>query len=472
MQDKFEKNIKSHLENHEIKAPDNAWENISAALVNKKPKAKPWLKRLGIVAVILTPALLVTSIWMNDFDSSVSDSDKNLQNEESNVVNSQPDLNSINLHSKEVQPYDNDHNFENEIENKPSNENTLVNNFNSITDYKTDQNSNFKENIQGNNKIFRNQQLTNISKSNIDSRKIKVQKNYAVNPLLNFMDSSYDNIKSELNPPKLYEFYSPRQISKLEEDYLQTLEEKAASKERRVVNRNRNDIVFSPYAGIAFMGSLNESSWIAPEFNQLKIENQMATSYGSRAAYNINEKLKLRTGVGVMDLQQNSYDVPIVVNPEDGAISYNLRSYNNIGVDLSNYGQVANYNSTSELDGMNKMNEDISHELQFIEVPLEVEYSLSENQKLNFMATGGMSTMFVNKNEIYLANQASAFAKSTNMKSVSFSANAGMKMEYGFTDKISMNIEPQVRYMINTVTSNSGFQPYLLIMNAGFSVSF
>ena len=271
---------------------------------------------------------------------------------------------------------------------------------------------------------------------------------------------------------KLYEFYSPRQISKLEEDYLQTLEEKAASKERRVVNRNRNDIVFSPYAGIAFMGSLNESSWIAPEFNQLKIENQMATSYGSRAAYNINEKLKLRTGVGVMDLQQNSYDVPIVVNPEDGAIFYNLRSYNNIGVDLSNYGQVANYNSTSELDGMNKMNEDISHELQFIEVPLEVEYSLSENQKLNFMATGGMSTMFVNKNEIYLANQASAFAKSTNMKSVSFSANAGMKMEYGFTDKISMNIEPQVRYMINTVTSNSGFQPYLLIMNAGFSVSF
>src|SRR5690554_3351638 len=68
MQDKFEKNIKSQLENHEINAPDNAWENISAVLGKKKPKFKPWLKRMGILVAVLIPALTFTGLWYFNAD--------------------------------------------------------------------------------------------------------------------------------------------------------------------------------------------------------------------------------------------------------------------------------------------------------------------------------------------------------------------------------------------------------------------
>src|SRR5690606_268951 len=116
----------------------------------------------------------------------------------------------------------------------------------------------------------------------------------------------------------------------------------------------------------------------------------------------------------------------------------------------------------AELEGMDKMAKDISHELQFIEVPLEIEYNLTKNNKLNFAATGGMSTLFLNKNEVLLKDQNAVFAESTNMKSVSFSANAGMKLDYAISPKVSVNVEPQMRYMINTVTANSELQPFLV----------
>lgn len=481
MQDKFEKNIKSQLENHEINAPDNAWENISAALGKKKPKFKPWLKRMGILVAVLIPALTITGLWY--FNADRNQVQKQF---DSNVE--QQSIGKLNHNLNDTQKPDNATSSTNELNLEKMNdiENDLNSHDNKSNANRTDY-SPFSEGTYTQSKSANNQNLisndasnalVSMNKNDLDQTsdaKNETSNNSYVNPLMIWKSNVFDlssNAKIDFNAPELYAFHEPNQKLKREEELLKTIEEKESPKERNVVNLKRNEIVFTPYYGVAYMGSLNEASWISPEFNQLDIENKMANSFGARAAYNINERLKLRTGLGVMDLKQTTLDVPLVVDPENGSIAYNLRSYNNIGVDLSRYGQVSNYHANAEFEGSKRLNEDISHELQFIEVPLEVEYLLTENQKLNFMATGGMSTMFLNKNEVYLESQLSAFAKSTNMKSVSFSANAGMKMEYGFTDKVSMNLEPQVRYMINTVTANSDFQPYLLILNAGFSLSF
>lgn len=471
MQDNFEKNIKSQLENHEINAPENAWENISAALAKKNPKAKPWMKRMGFLVALLIPALMMTGLWYFNTDSNQTKTDS----------------------KQNVQPMT--------LETSPSNENAIINNYN-MPEKQYLENKNELEDVQDSEyekvngmdlaKINKfdsssthaiSQQTDFTNSSNSTTEFTTNENSYVFNTIKNFKPQDFENpltknikIAFEWNEekprPNLYTMNPSMGNLDFDSELDEILQENDTFKEKNKVQLNRNDIIVSPFAGVAFIGSLNEASWISPEFNRLDIENRMATSYGARAAYNLNEKLKIRSGVGVMDLKQTTLDVPLVINAENGSIVYNLRSYNNVGVDLTRYGQVSNFYANTELEGGDKMNENISHELQFIEVPLELEYLLTENQKLNFLVTGGMSTMFLNKNDVYLESQTASFAKSTNMKSVSFSANAGMKMEYGFTEKLSLNVEPQLRYMINTVTANSDFQPYLLIMNAGFSLSF
>ncbi len=474
MQDKFENKIKESLQHHEMQPPPMAWENISSALQNQKPRAKPWAKWLSIAAVLI-PAFVAVGIWLSNPFELDELNKSNVQNTENSIVNST--YSGAETKDKVV------------LDSKDASELKINNDLeewmhSTLNDRKYAQNAGVKTGSKpvhsqdNTNSVLRGNKVINFFAGLWTDSELQ-EKNKANNVNFDIFPKRRVNTLAALISPFRKQANNANQANRTWNDFqasnasdLNLLgEDEKENDVEKLKPRKRRSFEISPYAGAAYLGSLNEASLISPEYNTLNIENKLATSYGAKASYRVNDRLKMRAGLGVIDLQQETYNVPLSVNTQNGQVSYNLKSHSNLGVDLSAHRQATATYAENELDAGKRMREGISHELQFLEVPVEVEYRLTDNKKMNMAATGGLSTLFLNKNDVYLSDQNRLFAESTNMKSVSFSANAGVKLDYELSDKVSVNVEPQVRYMINTVTANDEVQPYLLAVNAGLSIA-
>ena len=118
----------------------------------------------------------------------------------------------------------------------------------------------------------------------------------------------------------------------------------------------------------------------------------------------------------------------------------------------------------------------MEQKVHYIEIPLEVEYKLASFDKFNLLATAGGSYYVVTKNTISLAdvNTRSQYklGEASNLNDMSYSANAGVKLEYNLSNKSSINLEPNYRYMLNPLKNVDAKNPSLLGLNLGFSIKF
>ena len=116
----------------------------------------------------------------------------------------------------------------------------------------------------------------------------------------------------------------------------------------------------------------------------------------------------------------------------------------------------------------------LEQQFGFIEVPLELEYSLVD-KKLGLNVIGGFSTFFLNNNNLFLVDQSgsSLIGESANLNDVSYSANFGLGMFYNFSKAFQFNLEPMFKYQINTFNNTSGdFQPFFMGVYTGLSFKF
>ena len=116
----------------------------------------------------------------------------------------------------------------------------------------------------------------------------------------------------------------------------------------------------------------------------------------------------------------------------------------------------------------------IDQKLGFIEVPLEMEYELSD-KKLGLRVLGGFSALFLNENEVYssLNGATNLIGSATNINKTSFSANLGVGLDFKLSEKFKLNLEPTFKYQLNTFNNTSGnFKPYFIGIYSGLSLKF
>lgn len=440
MQEPLEKNIKNRLQNHEMTPPPMAWKNISYELHKKeKKRGFIWAKWMS-VAAILIPAFLVTGVLL--FNNS-------------NTVENTPNLsNSSNTTLNKKTANDNLETENNLLTNDALNETKHEINTNSSLASSKKEHSviDFIKDIFTDDKLKSNTQYVATADED-SSKKVRV---------FDLLTSPFQSdIKSELPKDALYVYASTVEDEPLTFEFLDEQENKNKIEEDEL---SKNKFEFSPYAGIAMLGSFDKSSLISPEFNQLSVDNDITTTYGAKASYVLNDRLKVKSGVGVINITQNTYNVPLLVN-NNFSRHYNLKT----SVSNANIHLVTDPNSVA--NQTNTLKQDLSQEMQFIEVPLEVEYKIAGSKKVEVNATTGVSSLILNKNAIYLKNNDIEFGEATNLNELSFSANAGVKLQYNITENVSANIEPQFKYYINTVTDNKDIKPYTVGVNAGLSYS-
>src|SRR5690606_12142104 len=115
----------------------------------------------------------------------------------------------------------------------------------------------------------------------------------------------------------------------------------------------------------------------------------------------------------------------------------------------------------------------LNQSLEYIEIPLEVEFSLLDN-KIGLNIIGGASTFLLDGNMI---SHNSPIAKielgeANNLNDVSFSANIGLGLNYNFSSQFQFDLEPILKYQINTFNQGSGLNPYIFGIYSGLTFKF
>jgi len=111
----------------------------------------------------------------------------------------------------------------------------------------------------------------------------------------------------------------------------------------------------------------------------------------------------------------------------------------------------------------------------YIEIPLYVRYTLID-ARFDVVMLGGLSSNVLVGNQIFVegASGKSLVGKTNDMQTLNYSGTLGMGIKYGLSKHISLNVEPRIKYYLNSLNSNSSvtYKPYTIGVFTGLSYEF
>lgn len=210
-------------------------------------------------------------------------------------------------------------------------------------------------------------------------------------------------------------------------------------------------------------------------------------SYGLSVAYEVNPKLKIRSGVHRVDFGYSTNDVAFTSSLESSEtgqianVDYSATAKNIlIASSAARSGQealndVANLSSAEDFSGQGlSQNGTMSQQFGYLEVPVELQYALLD-KKFGINLIGGVSSLFLVDNSISLnaGNLTTDIGEANNINTVNFSTNVGLGINYNLSPKVRLNLEPIFKYQLNTFSRTDGtFQPFTVGVYSGLSFRF
>ena len=257
------------------------------------------------------------------------------------------------------------------------------------------------------------------------------------------------------------------------EKLLREKETKKVAKEKE----NFSKWAVNSYISPVYFNSFSEGSPLSQEFAYNDKTFNNSTSYGVGVSYQLSKKLSVTTGVANLNLDYSTNNITFYSSFDDqtGKSDTNIkRNRNGKYLVLKNQLEKTVNLEESEIfiSGQNQGN--LNQEIQYVEVPMEVSYALLD-KKFGVAVKGGMSTLFLTKNSVSIetTNGLMEIGKASNLSSVHFSSNIGLGFSYNFMKNFQANIEPTLKYQINTFNENAGnFKPYVVGINTGISYKF
>ena len=246
----------------------------------------------------------------------------------------------------------------------------------------------------------------------------------------------------------------------------------------------------SPLYQSQFTTSSNELS------RQIMNSDQGRSSYsgGVGVAYKINKRLSLQSGVYYLAMGQelggvDAYGGFQQVNPTKGTDNFEVLTSNGtvhvnnpdiyLGSDNLPDRVVVKDNIYApeffdpNKAGLNYLSNSIFGDLSYLELPMILRYKAID-RKLGFSILGGMSYNFLVGNSVYAIGDGGKEFVGTIRGLYTLSSSLGMGMEYKLSRNFSFNVEPTLKYFLNTSNSNGivGLHTYSFGVFSGMSYKF
>lgn len=226
----------------------------------------------------------------------------------------------------------------------------------------------------------------------------------------------------------------------------------------------------------------NGGSSINESFANNTKSGAINSSYGIQVAYNVTNKLKLKTGINNVNLSYNTNGVaftPTTNAPQIAGIDYGETAQlvsiidNNSNKDpIQVRGAINEFSAAAQTTIETGA---LVQRLDYFEIPLEAAYTIVDNA-LNISIVGGISTLFLNNDSIELQSSngtRTPIGKSTTANNVSFTTNIGVGVQYNISKKIAVNLDPTVKYQLNGFSaSGANFKPYVVGLYSGIQYRF
>lgn len=248
-----------------------------------------------------------------------------------------------------------------------------------------------------------------------------------------------------------------------------------------IAENKENKWSVGPSIAPVYFDAVGEGSPIHSNFVENSKSGNINLSYGLTVAYNIGKRLKVRSGIHKVDY---GYDTNEVV------FSSSIAANSTGTIDNINFSQTsrtivvqskkANENaldspSSNDFSAQSSQRDGrMSQQLGYLEVPLELNYTLVD-KKIGVNLIGGVSSLFLVDNSVSLQSEGliTEIGEANNVNSVNFSTNFGVGFSYEFSPKVQLNLEPVLKYQLNTFSETAGnFNPYSVGVYSGIRFNF
>ncbi|WP_248724646.1 outer membrane beta-barrel protein [Seonamhaeicola sp. ML3] len=267
-------------------------------------------------------------------------------------------------------------------------------------------------------------------------------------------------------------------LNEKEEKTLTIEEALKENKDNSEITKKTNRWAVVPNAAPVYFNTLGQGSSIDPQFNNNSKSGEVNMSYGISASYALNDKFSIRSGIHRVSLGYNTNNVVILQTAGVSSQSSlrNIRESGPRSVASSNNLSVASEANFNDVPlAFNSTNSTLNQAFGYIEVPLEIQYALS-NKKLGVHVIGGFSSLFLNNNEIFSESKNGNrlfLGEASNLNKVSYSANFGLGFNYHISKRLDLNLEPMFKYQFNAFNNTSGnFTPFFIGVYSGFAIKF
>lgn len=222
--------------------------------------------------------------------------------------------------------------------------------------------------------------------------------------------------------------------------------------------------IFAPI----YFNSFGEGSGVDAQFKNNSSYGNTSYSYGVKVAYALTNKFSLQSGVNLINLGLTTNN--IYVTPGVDIVGFSNLSANPFlarSTDIST--SKENAQNIGENSGGN-----LNQVFGYVEIPVEVKYSVTDG-KFGINLVGGFSTLLLNRDEVFIETNSfsQSLGSSNNLRSVNFSGNIGLDVDYSIYKNLFINVSPMFKVQTNTFSKNSGsIQPYYLGVYTGLNYKF
>jgi hypothetical protein len=202
-------------------------------------------------------------------------------------------------------------------------------------------------------------------------------------------------------------------------------------------------------------------------------DSKQSNSYGVKTKYKINKKWAVSSGVKFNELGQSIANVSYMRTTNAFLTSSDYFNQNTT-VATSHITNNANYifvptNTIMALKSDNLETGKLDQNLRYLEVPLEVSYSVFNKNKTNIsLNTGGFVGKLISND---MALNGSSIGENVNANDYVYGSLLSTTVQYRIYKKTNIFVEPAMNYYINPLSEQS-FNQFQWGLNFGLNVSF
>ncbi|APZ45778.1 hypothetical protein BW723_05465 [Polaribacter reichenbachii] len=424
----IDKLFQEQLKNLEVSPNKSTWNNIENKLKKKKRKVFPFWWFSGAAA-----SVLILGILFNPFSK---DENQNINDSFNETITTIPKENSTILKEKDTL-----------ILNKTLKNDVLIS--------KTKKRTHINKNTQNLAEIKQNKNVINNRKP--------------VKPLQFSYNSFDDNFKISQKNSAL--FLSNINTNKKRFKKLNIQDFNVEKKDLSTKKIKTKNWYLAPVFAVLQSNSFTNTSPINENLaNSTKGKNTY--SYGVQIAYKINKKWTIQSGIHLQEMSYANNRISISVSEQSSATTTEFTNGETFSFDGSNNFNAllsSDFTTTSKTTFGN-----LTQNYGYLEIPVEVKYNLSTNDKFETQIVTGFSSLFLNKNSVNLNTETiSKTLEANNLNNINFSGNLGLDFNYLFDKNWSLNINPMLKMQLNTFNKNSnGFAPFNLGFYTGIQYNF